>query len=412
MPKQHLLQNGWLGFIFNSPEDTALILGRFWPFDGGSLMLKRWRLGFNPTSEFFSHRHIWVLLPGLPLQLWNQRAFEHIGASLGRFLRVDSTSLEASDRRMAKIYVEIDIQAGLPEVLEIDWRNQLFSQRLDYLGIPFRCSFCRRTGHLRRDCSKFPPPDVDLDPAEETFFNGYISSPEQPAKEIPGQGGADTYSSDTLVGKIQNFCPSLYCTLSARDRLYIIEQADFILPPVPPISLPAQSASSTLPSTRLPISPEPIAPVNTSSTLPPPFSNRDSETVPISATDLSQDSITLAGYTEPSHSTSQLENLLQEDNPTTTLPFDSIPLQSYNGKTIVHPSSLPADQPSSSFVHPSPVLDPTWSKGIGLELSPLKTRSARKKTLTGLSSTTPDSTTSVPTHGALRDLKALARGKS
>jgi hypothetical protein len=25
------------------------------------------------------------------------------------------------------------------------------TQRLDYMGIPFRCSWCRGTGHLRRD---------------------------------------------------------------------------------------------------------------------------------------------------------------------------------------------------------------------------------------------------------------------
>jgi hypothetical protein len=156
IPKIHLLQQGWLGFIFRNPEDSTLILDSFWPIDGGSLMLKRWRLGFNPSTEFFSHRHVWVLLPGLPLQLWNQQALELIGASIGRFLRVDSNSLAASDRRMARIYVEIDIQAGLPEILEIDWRNQLITQRLDYLGIPFRCSLCRRTGHLRRDCHKFP----------------------------------------------------------------------------------------------------------------------------------------------------------------------------------------------------------------------------------------------------------------
>jgi hypothetical protein len=53
---------------------------------------------------------------------------------------------------MGKLLVEIDIHSGLLESLEIDWRGHTMSQRLDYLGISFRCSFCRRTGHLRRDC--------------------------------------------------------------------------------------------------------------------------------------------------------------------------------------------------------------------------------------------------------------------
>jgi hypothetical protein len=46
----------------------------------------------------------------------------------------------------------MDIHSGLPEVLEIEWRGRRFRQQLDYLGLPFRCSFCRSTGHLRRDC--------------------------------------------------------------------------------------------------------------------------------------------------------------------------------------------------------------------------------------------------------------------
>jgi hypothetical protein len=62
IPKIHLLQQGWLAFIFRNSEDSTLILDNFWPIDGGSLMLKRWRLGFNPSTEFFSHRHVWVLL--------------------------------------------------------------------------------------------------------------------------------------------------------------------------------------------------------------------------------------------------------------------------------------------------------------------------------------------------------------
>jgi hypothetical protein len=204
----------------------VLILERFWAFDEGSLMLKRWRLGFKPSSEFFSHRHLWVLLPGLPLQLWNQQALELIGSSIGRFLRVDPSSLSVSDRKMARIYVEMDIQAGLPEILEIDWRNQLISQRIDYLGIPFRCSFCRRTGHLRKDCYKFPPPALALDPAEDPTFDGYISSPNQHVEET-SFSGRDTFpSDDSVLGKIHLYCPSLFNTFTSWDRLFITEQVD------------------------------------------------------------------------------------------------------------------------------------------------------------------------------------------
>ena len=53
---------------------------------------------------------------------------------------------------MGRVLVEMDIHGGLPEVLGIEWRGRHLSQRLDYLGVPFCCSHCRCTGHLRRDC--------------------------------------------------------------------------------------------------------------------------------------------------------------------------------------------------------------------------------------------------------------------
>lgn len=149
-PEVLYLKRGWLGFQCRTPEDSSLLLSSSWVFGGSSLMLKRWRLAFNPDTEYFPHRHLWVLLPGLPLHLWNKEAIRAIGDSLGKFISFDSASLMGSSRKMTKILVEIDITAGLLENLEIDWRGWKYLQTLDYLGIPFRCNICRETGHLRR----------------------------------------------------------------------------------------------------------------------------------------------------------------------------------------------------------------------------------------------------------------------
>jgi hypothetical protein len=412
-PKIHLLQQGWLAFIFRNTEDSTLILDSFWPIDGGSLMLKRWRLGFNPTTEFFPHRHVWVLLPGLPLQLWNQQALKLIGASLGRFLCVDQNSLDASDRRMARIYVELDIQAGLPEIIEIDWRNQLITQRLDYLGIPFRCSLCRRTGHLRRDCHKFPQPDIVLEPEEETNFDGYISSPSHFVEEEAPISRETISSDDSLVGKIQLLCPSLYNSLSSWDRLYITEQGNNILcsetlvaPPNLPTLSPYLPQTEPVPTVSHSI-PRPSSTTHLPLSDPPTGVSATHPTTDI--TDTPQ-TCSLPGYTESTQSEFQLETMYPTASSSHSLPFDSIPLPTYLGNTIYHPTLPSADHPSSSNMPLPPGPDPHWSRGIGLELSPLKTRSARKKSQTGPK--TSGSTTNVTNQGALRGLKALARGNT
>jgi hypothetical protein len=90
-------------------------------------------------------RHFWVLLPGLPLHLWNTKAIEAIGNALRRFISVDKKALTAPVKRVAKVLVELDIHDGLLESIDIEWRGHLIRQKLDYLGIPFRCTICRQT---------------------------------------------------------------------------------------------------------------------------------------------------------------------------------------------------------------------------------------------------------------------------
>jgi hypothetical protein len=118
----------------------------------------------------------------------------------------------------------------------------------------------------------------------------------------------------------------------------------------------------------------------------------------------------LPGFTEPTQSVLQLDSMFPTPDTTPSLPFESIPINTYLGKALCQPSPSSSNRPSTSSTKPLPGPDPAWSRGIGLELSPLKTRSARRKTQAGQEAL--DTSSSSTTFGALRDLKALARGKS
>jgi hypothetical protein len=76
-------------------------------------------ISFDPTQDYFQFRHLWVLLPGLPLNFWNVNDLTSIDNALGRFIKVDEQTLCALDRKLGKILVEVDIHSILLETLDI-----------------------------------------------------------------------------------------------------------------------------------------------------------------------------------------------------------------------------------------------------------------------------------------------------
>jgi hypothetical protein len=54
-----------------------------------------------------------VLLPWLPLDLWNSIFLERVGNAIGYFITLEENSNFKEDMRVAKILVEIDLREGL-----------------------------------------------------------------------------------------------------------------------------------------------------------------------------------------------------------------------------------------------------------------------------------------------------------
>jgi hypothetical protein len=240
-------------------------------------MLKKWRLAFNLETKYFSLRHIWVMLPGLPLYLWNEGALTTIGNNLGSFIMVDKNNLEVSSRKVAKVLVEMDVHLGLSATMEVEWHGLCYQQRIDYLGLPFRCSYCRSTSHMRRDCKGFREeekhlekqgfPYSTLNSSMDTDFYGFEGSRDdridksflEPAK--------------TTISKLQLYCPTFFNSLSVLERQIVSSSiwlknsiSKSASSPLMDFEVPQNSAlpsrdNSTLPSPPLVTSPlEPVSP--------------------------------------------------------------------------------------------------------------------------------------------------------
>ena len=82
---------------------------------------------------------------------WKERILEAIDNKLGKFVVLLKEWETKIDRRCLIILVELDMREGLNEELVIVLHSRIWSQRMDYSKLPFRCYNCRRVGHLQED---------------------------------------------------------------------------------------------------------------------------------------------------------------------------------------------------------------------------------------------------------------------
>jgi hypothetical protein len=309
-------------------------------------------------------------------------------------------------------------------------------QKLDYLGLPFRCNFCRSTSHLRRDCNgikeeeefseeqDFPYslPDSSMD----TGFYGFEGSRVDRINKIFLE------PTDSTIGKLQMFCPTFCNSLSVLECLLVsssIWLKNSISKPFgPPLkvsevsqkSAHSERINSLLSHPYLVTSPlervdpsvvllleKDIASSGISS-LEPSFSLETCNSQDNSHL-LSVNQPFPPGYREP-----------EEDDPTVSAVLDSflpflrgskalVPIPTFLGKKPIELGVESGQASTSGISVAKGGKEFAWSWGLGIELSPVKTHSARKKSSTELKD---DYAPILPSDGkALRDLKALARTK-
>ena len=104
-----------------------------------------------PTQDVPSVIPVWVRLPHLPLHCWNSTSLEAIANKLGKYIdRAKRKDLFSC----ARICVEVDLETGLPEAINLTVAVWSHTQELDYEQIPFKCRFCHGYGHFARNCKK------------------------------------------------------------------------------------------------------------------------------------------------------------------------------------------------------------------------------------------------------------------
>lgn len=82
------------------------------------LLVQRWRLNFLRGAKTASKIAMWIRIPELPLEIYNEIFLRRLDSSLGTFLKIDRLTSIQSRGQFARICVEVDLAIPLlPQVI-------------------------------------------------------------------------------------------------------------------------------------------------------------------------------------------------------------------------------------------------------------------------------------------------------
>lgn len=72
------------------------------------LTVNKWKPNFRPSEAVISSTMVWIRLPEIPIEFFNEPSLMKIGNKLGKAVRVDRTTLAVARGKYARICLEVD----------------------------------------------------------------------------------------------------------------------------------------------------------------------------------------------------------------------------------------------------------------------------------------------------------------
>ena len=115
------------------------------------LCLNQWTSDFDPAQDVPSAVLVWVRLPHMSLHCWSLKSLEAIGNALGKYI----DKAERKDQySCAHICMEMDLEIGLSQAINITVADWTQVQELYYEQLPFKWRHCHDYRHFARNCKK------------------------------------------------------------------------------------------------------------------------------------------------------------------------------------------------------------------------------------------------------------------
>eukprot|EP00253_Pinus_taeda_P024932 PITA_24932 len=132
------LVKGWFMVRFEHKEAIDWVVEKNWAFGNIPVLLKNWSPLFDAVHEKTDVFPVWVRAPRLPSFLWVESVFKAIGNKVGTFLEANMSFKQTQNKVMARILVSLNPSRGLAKKINLQYKDFVFEQILDYEYFPFR----------------------------------------------------------------------------------------------------------------------------------------------------------------------------------------------------------------------------------------------------------------------------------
>ncbi|MQL81184.1 hypothetical protein Taro_013643 [Colocasia esculenta] len=141
-------------FRFFDEEDFLKVLVRKSLYLKGYLFrFFRWVSDFDFSADP-TLIPIWVGLPGLPVNLYNQDYLRCIAGNFGEVLRIHDSTIAWTQTAEALVCVDVDIARPLPDRIWIGQGEKGYWQPVRFHRVPPICNLCRKLGHSQEVCKR------------------------------------------------------------------------------------------------------------------------------------------------------------------------------------------------------------------------------------------------------------------
>lgn len=124
-----------------------------WHFAGKLMVLQQWQPQMNLVKKQLDKIPVWAHFYNVPLELWTEQGLSHVASAVGRPLYADHLTESCKRISFAKICVEVDANADLPESFDLSLPSGAsFTIRVWYPWRPLKCDSCKVFGH--KSCQK------------------------------------------------------------------------------------------------------------------------------------------------------------------------------------------------------------------------------------------------------------------